>query len=77
MSRGCSKKSMPHSEGWMFWSTTPGFFRLGALGDITEESFHIHHNINVLGLILNVQESIKRFGAGGGSIINLSSNRGS
>src|SRR5579871_5197517 len=50
-----------------------GFFRFGAFGDITEERFHIHYNINVLGPILTVQEAIKRFGAEGGSIINLSS----
>jgi NAD(P)-dependent dehydrogenase (short-subunit alcohol dehydrogenase family) len=42
-----------------------------------EESFHLHYNINVLGTILTVQEAIKRFGADGGSIINLSSIVGS
>jgi 3-oxoacyl-[acyl-carrier protein] reductase len=54
-----------------------GFFRFGAFADITEESFHVHYNINVLGSILAVQEAIKRFGAEGGSIINLSSIVGS
>jgi 3-oxoacyl-[acyl-carrier protein] reductase len=54
-----------------------GVFRFGAFADITEESFHIHYNINVLGTILTVQEAIKRFGAEGGSIINLSSIVGS
>ncbi len=54
-----------------------GVFRFGAFTDITEESFHVHYNINVLGLILTVQEAIKRFGAEGGSIINLSSIVGS
>jgi 3-oxoacyl-[acyl-carrier protein] reductase len=54
-----------------------GVFRFGAFADITEESFHIHYNINVLGAILMVQESIKRFGGEGGSIINLSSIVGS
>src|SRR3989441_10649686 len=54
-----------------------GVFRFGAFADITEESFHIHYNINVLGPILTVQEAIKRFGADGGSIINLSSIVGS
>jgi 3-oxoacyl-[acyl-carrier protein] reductase len=33
-----------------------GVFRFGAFADITEESFHVHYNINVLGLILMVQE---------------------
>src|SRR4030088_1438476 len=54
-----------------------GVFRFGAFAEITEESFHVHFNINVLGSILTVQEAIKRFGADGGSIINLSSIVGS
>ena len=54
-----------------------GVFRFGPFAEITEESFHIHDNVNVLGVILTVQESIKRFGADGGSIINLSSIVGS
>jgi 3-oxoacyl-[acyl-carrier protein] reductase len=54
-----------------------GVFRFGAFAEITEESFHLHYNINVLGTILTVQEAIKRFGADGGSIINLSSIVGS
>ncbi len=54
-----------------------GVFRFGAFTNITEESFHQHYNINVLGTILMVQEAIKRFGAEGGSIVNLSSIVGS
>ena len=54
-----------------------GVFRFGALAEITEETFHIHYNVNVLGTILTVQEAIKRFGSDGGSIINLSSIVGS
>ena len=54
-----------------------GVFRFGAFAEITEESFHLHYNINVLGAILKVQEAIKRFGVDGGSIINLSSILGS
>ena len=54
-----------------------GVFRFGAIAEITAESFHLHYNINVLGAILTVQEAIKRFGADGGSIINLSSIVGS
>jgi 3-oxoacyl-[acyl-carrier protein] reductase len=54
-----------------------GVFRFGAFTNITEESFHLHYNINVLGAILVVQEGIKRFGAEGGSIVNLSSIVGS
>jgi 3-oxoacyl-[acyl-carrier protein] reductase len=45
-----------------------GVFRFGAFTDIIEASFHVHYN---LGTILSVQEAIKRFGANGGSIINL------
>ena len=54
-----------------------GVFRFGSFAEITEESFHLHYDINVLGAILTVQEAIKRFGADGGSIINLSSIVGS
>jgi 3-oxoacyl-[acyl-carrier protein] reductase len=43
------------------------------LGQITEENFHRHFNLNVLGLILTTQEALKYFGAEGGSIINTSS----
>src|SRR5947208_7623 len=54
-----------------------GVFRFGAFAEITEESFHLHYNINVLGTILAVQEAIKRFDVDGGSVINLSSIVGS
>jgi 3-oxoacyl-[acyl-carrier protein] reductase len=54
-----------------------GVFRYGAFAEITEESFHLHYNINVLAVVLTVQEAIRRFGAEGGSIINLSSIVGS
>src|SRR4030088_871573 len=54
-----------------------GVFRFGVFAEITEESFHLHYNINVLGVILTVQAALARFGADGGSIINLSSIVGS
>src|SRR5258705_2398764 len=54
-----------------------GVFRFGAFAEITEESFHLHYDINVLGAILTVQEAIKRFGANGGGIIKLRSIFGS
>ena len=54
-----------------------GVFRFGAFTDITEQTFHLHYNINVLGIILTVQEAIKRFGTEGGSVINLRSIVGS
>lgn len=40
---------------------------------ITEESFHNQFNINVLGSIFSIQESLKLFGEKGGNIINISS----
>ena len=54
-----------------------GVFRFGAFEEISEERFHLHYNVNVLGAILTVQEAVKRFGADGGSMINLSSIVGS
>lgn len=43
------------------------------LGQITEENFHRHYNLNVLGLILAMQEALKYFGPEGGSVVNVSS----
>src|ERR1700758_1356038 len=34
-----------------------GVFRFGTVEDITQESFQLHYNINVLGTILTVQEA--------------------
>jgi 3-oxoacyl-[acyl-carrier protein] reductase len=50
-----------------------GIFRFGPFGDVTEQAFHAHYNINVLGSILTMQEAVKRFGPEGGSILNISS----
>ena len=50
-----------------------GVYEFAALGEITEEHFHRQFNTNVLGLILATQEAVKRFGAEGGSIINIGS----
>ena len=50
-----------------------GVYEFAALGEITEEQFHRQFNTNVLGIILTSQEAVKRFGAGGGSIINIGS----
>jgi 3-oxoacyl-[acyl-carrier protein] reductase len=55
----------------------PGVFRFGTFAEITEASFHLPCNMNVREAILTVQEAIRRFGADGGSIINLSSIVGS
>ncbi len=50
-----------------------GIYEFSPLENVTEEHFHKQFNLNVLGLILSTQEGIKHFGAGGGSIINISS----
>lgn len=50
-----------------------GVYEFGALGEVTEQSFHKMFDLNVLGLILSSQEALKYFDAAGGSIINISS----
>lgn len=50
-----------------------GVYAFAALEDVTEESFHHHFNINVLGPLLTTQEALKHFPADGGSVINVSS----
>jgi 3-oxoacyl-[acyl-carrier protein] reductase len=50
-----------------------GVYEFLPVEQITEEHFHKHFNVNVLGLVLTTQEAVKHFGAVGGSIINLSS----
>jgi 3-oxoacyl-[acyl-carrier protein] reductase len=50
-----------------------GIYRFAPLEEITEEHFHQHFNINVLGLILATREAVKYFGSRGGSVINIGS----
>jgi 3-oxoacyl-[acyl-carrier protein] reductase len=50
-----------------------GIYEFAPLEEITEEHFHKHFNVNVLGLILASQQAAKYFGADGGNIINISS----
>jgi 3-oxoacyl-[acyl-carrier protein] reductase len=50
-----------------------GIYEFAPVGQITEEHFHKHFNLNVLGLILATQEALNCFGPEGGSIINISS----
>jgi 3-oxoacyl-[acyl-carrier protein] reductase len=50
-----------------------GIYEGQPVGEITEENFHRHFNLNVLGLILATQEAVKYFGPEGGSIVNTSS----
>jgi 3-oxoacyl-[acyl-carrier protein] reductase len=54
-----------------------GIYNFGPFESTTEEEFHRHYDINVLGPILAVQEAIKHFGSKGGSVINISSVVGS
>ncbi len=50
-----------------------GIYEGQPIGEITEENFHRHFNLNVLGLILATQEALKYFGPQGGVIVNTSS----
>ncbi len=50
-----------------------GVYEFSPLEDVTEEHFHKHFNLNVLGLLLTTQEAARHFGPEGGSIINISS----
>jgi 3-oxoacyl-[acyl-carrier protein] reductase len=50
-----------------------GVYEFSPLEEITEEHFHKHFNVNVLGLLLTSQAALKHFGPEGGSIINISS----
>lgn len=50
-----------------------GVFDFGPLEEVTEPEFHRQFNTNVLGTILATRESLKHFGAKGGSVINISS----
>ena len=47
-----------------------GIYEYAPLSDVTEEQFHRHFNINVLGPILITQAALKHLGEGG-SIINI------
>jgi 3-oxoacyl-[acyl-carrier protein] reductase len=50
-----------------------GIYEFLPLEQVTAEHFHRQFNLNVLGLILTIQEAVKRFPATGGSVINISS----
>jgi 3-oxoacyl-[acyl-carrier protein] reductase len=53
-----------------------GVYRYEPIEDVSQETFHLHFNLNVLGSILTIQESLKLFGARGGTILNISSEAG-
>jgi 3-oxoacyl-[acyl-carrier protein] reductase len=50
-----------------------GVYEFSPLEKVTEEHFHKHFDLNVLGLLLASQAAVKQFEATGGSIINISS----
>ena len=50
-----------------------GVYEFAPLEQITEEHFHRHFNINVLGVLLASQAAARHFGERGGSIINIGS----
>jgi len=50
-----------------------GIYEFATLEAITEEHFHKHFNLNVLGVLLAAREAVKLFGSEGGSIINIGS----
>ena len=50
-----------------------GVYDWSPLEEITEEQFHKHFDVNVLGLLFATQEAVKQFDSAGGSIINISS----
>src|SRR5437660_12092786 len=50
-----------------------GVYDSAPLDEITEEQFHKHFDVNVLGLLLATQEAVRQFDSTGGNIINISS----
>jgi 3-oxoacyl-[acyl-carrier protein] reductase len=50
-----------------------GVFAFEPLEAVTEAEFHREFDTNVLGTILTIREAVNHFGAGGGSVINISS----
>jgi 3-oxoacyl-[acyl-carrier protein] reductase len=50
-----------------------GSYEFVPLENVTEEHFHKHFDVNVLGPLLAIQEATNYFGSEGGSVINISS----
>jgi 3-oxoacyl-[acyl-carrier protein] reductase len=50
-----------------------GIYEFTPLEDVTEDLFHRHFNLNVLGLLLTTKEAVKHMGHEGGSVINIGS----
>lgn len=50
-----------------------GVYQMMPIAELTEEEFHREFNVNLLGPLLVIRESLKHFGPAGGSIINVGS----
>ncbi len=50
-----------------------GIYPFAPLDGVTPEHFHKVFDLNVLGLLLATQAAVKRFGDGGGTVVNVSS----
>jgi 3-oxoacyl-[acyl-carrier protein] reductase len=50
-----------------------GIYVFLTIEEVTSEQFHKMFDLNVLGVLLASQEAVKRFGARGGTIVNISS----
>ena len=50
-----------------------GVYEFAPIEGVTEDLFHKHFNLNVLGLLLATREAVKLIGPEGGSIINVGS----
>ena len=50
-----------------------GVYEFSPLEEVTEDLFHKHFNVNVLGLLLTTKEAVKHIGPEGGSVINIGS----
>jgi 3-oxoacyl-[acyl-carrier protein] reductase len=49
-----------------------GIYHFAPIENVSEDDFHRHFNVNVLGVLLTAKEALRNFGPDGGSIINLS-----
>jgi 3-oxoacyl-[acyl-carrier protein] reductase len=50
-----------------------GVYKYEPFTEVTEDMFHWHFNVNVLGTVFSNQEAVKSFGDNGGVIINIGS----
>jgi 3-oxoacyl-[acyl-carrier protein] reductase len=50
-----------------------GVYAFSPIESLSEDEFHRHFNINVLGVLLAIREALKHFAINGGSVINIGS----